>query len=183
MNWVTIVLVAFIGLLAWRAYRNGFIRELVSLCAIILALPVAGVLYSRMYPKVEPIVDNPDLARLISFLSIFFGVVIGGQVLAYLLRSTVELLNLGALDRVAGAVFGALKAVLIVQAVLIALVLFPKPDVRDDIDRSPVARGLLRSAFFALTLLPSRFEDGVDRFFEAAADVTGRDPRAPSAGP
>jgi membrane protein required for colicin V production len=183
MNWVSVVLLAFIGLLAWRAYRNGFIRELVSLCAIILALPIAGILYSRMYPKVEPIVDNPDLARLISFLSIFLGVVIAGQVLAYLLRSTVEMLNLGALDSLAGGVFGALKAILIAQAILIALVLFPKPDFRDDIDQSPVARGLLRSAFFALSLLPSRFDDGVDRFFDTAAEVTGRDPRTPSAGP
>jgi len=34
----------------------------------ILAIPVAGVLYGKMYPKVLPIVDNEPLARLIAFL-------------------------------------------------------------------------------------------------------------------
>ncbi|HMO55545.1 MAG TPA: CvpA family protein, partial [Tepidiformaceae bacterium] len=80
MNWLDLVLLVAIGLAAYRGYSNGFIRELVSIAAVILAIPIAGLLYDDMYPKVEPIVTNQDLAAVISFVSILAGVIIGGQV-------------------------------------------------------------------------------------------------------
>ena len=76
MNWVTLLLAVVIGLFTWRAYRNGFVRELVSLSAVILAVPIAGIFYDDMFPKVQPIVDNRPLASLISFIAILGGVII-----------------------------------------------------------------------------------------------------------
>src|SRR5690606_34191634 len=105
------VLLAAIGFSTFNGYRSGFIRELVSIASVILAIPVAGIFYDDMFPKVEPIVDNENLAALISFLAILLGVMIGGQVAAHLLKRTAEILNLGVLDRLAGAGFGFLKAV------------------------------------------------------------------------
>ena len=70
MDWLSILLLAVIGLVTWRAYASGFVRELVSLSAVILAIPVAGVFYDDMFPKVEPVISNDDLALLVSFLSI-----------------------------------------------------------------------------------------------------------------
>ena len=103
---------------------NGFVRELVSLCAVILAIPVAGVFYDDMYPKVSPIIANDNLAALVSFISILAGVIIGGQVVAHLLKRAVAILNLGTADRLAGGVFGFLKAAVDIQAILISLVAF-----------------------------------------------------------
>ncbi len=171
MNWVSIVVVAVVVVTTWRAYRNGFVRELVSLCAIILAIPMAGIFYDDMYPKILPIVDNEALAYLLSFLAILIGVIILGQVAAHLLKQGVNLLNFGAADQLAGAAFGLLKGVLICQAVLIALVLFPRPNVRDDIDASPVARAMLDGAPFVLTILPGHFDDGVRLFLRKSEDL------------
>jgi membrane protein required for colicin V production len=164
VNWLDIVLIAAIGFSTFNGYRNGFIRELVSIASVILAIPVAGIFYDDMFPKVEPIVDNEDLAALISFLAILMGVIIGGQVAAHLLKRTAEILNLGVLDRIAGGAFGFVKAVFIAQVVLIALVTFPKPDLRDDIDGSPVAQRLLDTAPTVLAFLPDAFDDGIDLF-------------------
>ncbi|MCS7293803.1 MAG: CvpA family protein [Chloroflexota bacterium] len=166
MDWVSILIVGAIALLTWRAYRRGLIRELVSLAAVLLAIPVAGVLYDDMAPKVEPIVANDLLARLVSFLSILFAVIIAGQVGAYALRRSVELLNLGAADRLAGGFFGFVKGFLIVQAVLIALVAFPDPDLRADLDASPVARRMLEATPVVLRILPDSFEAPVRRFLD-----------------
>ena len=80
MNWLDLFLVAFIGFITWSAWRTGFIREVVSFAAVVLAIPIAGVFYKSMTPKVNPIVDNLDLARMISFSAILLGVIIAGQV-------------------------------------------------------------------------------------------------------
>ena len=173
MNWVTILLLLFIGFVTYRAYRNGFIRELVSLCGVVLAVPLAGVFYDDMFPKVEPIVDNPELASLISFVAIMAGVIIAAQVLAYVLREAVTMLNLGVFDELAGALFGFLKAVLLAQVILIAFWVFPSPDLHGSIKNSPVATRLVDSSPFALAILPSQFDDIIARFpgeFTAAPD-------------
>lgn len=184
MNWVSVVLVAAIAWFTWRAYRNGLVRELVMLAAVVFAIPIAGVLYDDMAPKVEPIVANGVLAALISFLAIMVGVVVGGYVVAFSLRQTVEMLNLGAADRLAGGLFGFLKGLLLCQAILIALVMFPNPDLRTEIESSPVARGLLRGAPLALRILPDPFEERVSEFLDppSAADDAAAGALAPGAG-
>ena len=170
VNWVTVVIVVIVGLLTWRAWRNGFVRELVSLAAVVLAIPVAGVFYDDLFPKVQPIIDNHVLAGLASFLAIFFGVVIGGQVVAHLIRQGVAMLNLGAADQLAGAAFGFLKGVFVCQALLIALVVFPEPDLRKDIDQSEAATMLLDGAPLVLAILPKVFDTQIDEFLGGVVD-------------
>lgn len=170
MNWVSVVLIVVIAWITWRGYATGFVRELVGLCALIIAIPLAGVLYDDFGANLEPIVDSEALANLIGFLGILGGVVVGGQVAAHLLKRTVDLLNLGWADDWAGAAFGFLKAALLCQIVLLALVVFPKPDLRDDIDGSAVADVLLDTMPMTLALLPSQFEDGLDSFMDGMSD-------------
>lgn len=172
MNWLDIALVAAIAFVTWRAYVNGFIRELVSLSVAFLAIPIAGIFYGDMFPKVKPIVDNDNLARLVSFLAILIGVIVAGQVAAHLLKRTVAMLNLGALDHVAGGAFGFAKAVLIAQVVLIALVVFPKPDIQPSIDDSAVATALLDAAPAVLAFLPGTFDKGLNVFLDGAQAVS-----------
>ncbi len=164
MNWLDLVLIVVIGLSSLRGYRNGFIRELVAFASVILAIPIAGLLYDDMFPKVEPIVDSRVLAALLSVLAILAGVIIGGQVAAHLLKRTAELLNLGVLDRIAGGVFGFFKVVFVAQVILIALVTFPRPDFRDTINDSPVAQRLLDAAPAVLAFLPGAFDEAADLF-------------------
>lgn len=173
MDWLSIVLLAVIGLITWRAAVNGFVREIVSLAAVVMAIPIAGVFYDDLFPKVEPMIDNRVLAALVSFLALCAAVIVGGQVAAHVLKRAVALLNLGGADKLAGAAFGFVKAVLICQLVLVALVVFPDPDLRDEIDRSPVGRRLVATAPVVLALLPGGFDDDVDRFLEGLDAAIG----------
>lgn len=175
MNWVSVIVLLVLAVTTFRAYRNGFVRELVSLCAAILAIPMAGIFYDDMFPKVLPIVDNEPLAYLIAFVAILVGVLILGQVASHLLKQGVNLLNFGAADQFAGAAFGLLKGILICQAVLIALVLFPRPDVRDEIEASPVAQTLLDGTPFVLSILPGQFSDGLDLFLQTFGKLQGEE--------
>jgi membrane protein required for colicin V production len=171
LNWVTLLIVVTIGFLTWRAWRNGFIRELVSLAAVVLAIPIAGIFYDDLYPKVEPIIDNPIAAALVSFLAILAGVIIGGQVAAYLLRRSVEIINLGSADNLAGAAFGFVKGILVCQVILIAFVAFPRPNMREAIDGSAAAQVLLDGTPFVLTILPGAFDEAIDLFLDGASSL------------
>lgn len=164
VNWLTLLLLAILGLMTFRAYRNGFVRELVSLASVIVAVAVAGVFYDDLYPKIDPIVDNVVIAALIAFLSLFGAVIVAGQVAAFLLKQSVQMLNLGGADQLAGGAFGLLKGVLICQVILVALVVFPDPDLRQDIDDSAVARPMVNGAPVVLALLPGGFADRVEDF-------------------
>lgn len=181
MNWLTIFLLAILGFTTFRAYRNGFVRELVSLASVVVAVAVAGVFYDELYPKVEPIVDNVVIAALVSFLALFVAVIIAGQVAAFLLKQSVEMLNLGGADQLAGGAFGLLKGVLVCQVVLVALVVFPDPDLRDDIDNSSVARPLVNGAPVILALLPGGFADRVDDFLRGRYGQDEEEPAPPAA--
>ena len=171
MNWLTVVLALLIGFLTYRAYRNGFVQEFVSLAAVVLSIPLAGIFYDNMFPKVQPIVDDETLASLISFLAIMGGVIIGGQLAAHLLKGFVHALNLGFIDTVGGTLFGFIKGVVISQVLLVALVTFPKPDIQDSIDESPLATQLLEGAPIVLTVLPSHFHDTLATFLDGATTL------------
>ena len=172
VNWLSFLLIAIIGLATWRAYVSGFVRELVSLCVTILAIPVAGVFYEHLYNKLHPIITNREFALLFSFLAILAGVVIIGQVAAHLLKATVAVLNLGAADRLAGGAFGFLKAVILCQVVLIALVAFPEPDIKSSIDDSQVATELLDTAPAVLAFLPGTFDKAIHTFLDGFGVAT-----------
>ncbi|MEO9254971.1 MAG: CvpA family protein [Tepidiformaceae bacterium] len=169
MNWLSILLVGVIALITWRAFMNGFVRELVSLCVTILAIPIAGIFYDDLYKNLHPIITNEQLALLVSFLAILTGVIILGQVAAHLLKRTVALLNLGSADRAAGGLFGFIKIVIICQVVLIALVKFPSPDLKGSINDSPVATELLNTAPAVLAFLPSAFDRTVSGFLDGVS--------------
>ncbi len=167
MNWVSLVILVIVALLTWRAFRRGFLRELVGLAALILAVPVAGVFYDDMVPKVEPIIDNALASALVSFAAIFLGVIVAGQLIGYLLRRSVDVLNLGGLDRALGATFGFLQGALLCQVALVALVIFPQPDLREHIEDSVIATELLDTAPIVLAILPDQFHEAVDLFLES----------------
>ncbi len=175
MDWVSIVIIAVVALLTWRAFRRGFLRELVGLAALILAVPVAGVFYDDMVPKVEPIVDNTLASGLISFVAILVGVIVAGQLVGYLLRRSVDVLNLGGADRIAGGAFGFLQGLLLCQVLLVALVIFPQPDLRPQLDDSPIATRLLDGAPLVLSILPVDFRESVDLFLEGLEFLEGVD--------
>jgi membrane protein required for colicin V production len=176
LNWLSLLLIGILALATWRAYTNGFVRELVSLCVTILAIPVAGVFYDDLFRKLNPIITDENLCYLVSFLAILAGVVIAGQVAAHLLKRTVSMLNLGAADSLAGGAFGFLKAFVLLQVVLIALVKFPAPDLQTSIQDSDVATRMLDAAPVILAFLPGGFEQTIDAFrstVDAASQLPG----------
>jgi membrane protein required for colicin V production len=161
MNWLDVVILGSLAWFTWAAYRSGLVREFVTLAAIILALPIAGLFYDRLATRLVEIVGDETAAAVVAFLMIFVAVIVAGQIASIALKQAVQLLHLGWADHSGGAFFGFLKGLLIVQALLILFITYPEPDFRETVADSPTASFLLDDVPLAEAFLPSEFETNV----------------------
>ena len=169
MNWLDILILAALAWFTWAAYRSGLVREFITLAAILLALPIAGLFYDRLAERLVDIIGGQTGAAVVAFLMIFVAVIVAGQLASIAVKQAVQLLHLGWADHSAGAFFGFVKGLLIVEALLILFVTYPEPDFREDVAGSPTASFLLDDLPVAGALLPSEFETHVDEATDPGA--------------
>lgn len=164
MNWLDIVIILIIGWFTLSAYNAGIIREVVTLVASVLAVVVAGLYYDNLATDVLVFVEDDTGAKVVSFLILLASVFLMGQLAATLLKRTASLLMLGWADHMAGAAFGFLKGVVIIEAVLILFVTYPSLELENAIQDSGLAQIFLDGVPILLGLLPDEFERAVDNF-------------------
>lgn len=102
-------------------FIRGFVREFISLATWIAALAFA-LLYLKPLAKELPFALQSEIASMgVAFAIIFFGVLIVGAIINYLLSAAVASIGLGGLDHFLGATFGVIRGCLIVVLVVILL--------------------------------------------------------------
>ena len=169
MNWLDGAIIALIIWLTYSAFRAGFIRETVTVVAAILGIILAGLLYQDLAEDVFVFIDNDTLASIVGFVVIFGAMVLAGQILALILKPTVNLLQLGIFDQLAGAAFGFVKAIVFIQIFLILFITYPKWGLDETIDESlfgALTVQLVDRAPVIVELLPEEFGTEVERFVD-----------------
>lgn len=169
MNWLDGAIIALIVWLTFSAFKVGFIRESVTIVAAILGIILAGLFYEDIAEDVLVFIDNDTLARIVGFAMVFGALILAGQMVAMILKPTVNLLQLGIFDQLAGAAFGFVKAIVFIQIFLIVFITYPKWGLDDTIEDSVF--GSLTARFVEQTpviiqMLPDEFETQVDRFVD-----------------
>ena len=110
MNWLDGAIIVLILWFTYSAFQAGFIRETVTVVATILGIVLAGLFYESLAEDVLLFIDNPTFARIVGFGLIFGAIVLAGQMVARVLKPTVNFLQLGIFDQLAGAGFGLVKS-------------------------------------------------------------------------
>jgi len=164
MNWLDIVIVLVVIGFVITAYMAGLIREVVTLVAAVAGIVVAGLLYDNLAADVLVFMDDADAAEAISFLILAGAVYLFGQIVAIMLSKMASLLMLGWANRAGGAVFGVLKGLLVVQALLIILAAYPSLHLDDAVAGSELAPYFLDDVDVLLWVLPDNFDDRIDGF-------------------
>lgn len=164
MNWLDGLIVAVIIWFTFSAFQAGFIRETVTIVAAVLGAVLAGIFYQELAEDVLLFIDNDTFARIIAFGVIFGAVALAGQMLALVLKPTVNLLQLGVFDQLAGAAFGFAKAMVFIQIFLILFVTYPKWDLDRTIDESVFGSLIIEDTAVMVKILPDEFEAQVDDF-------------------
>jgi len=146
------------------AYAAGLIREAVTLVAAILGIVVAGLLYDDLAADILVFMNDEDAAQAISFLILVGAVYLFGQIVALMLSRTASLLMLGWADHAGGAVFGFLKGLIVVQALLIVLAAYPSLGMKDAVAGSQLAPYFVDDVDILLWVLPDNFDSRIERF-------------------
>lgn len=162
MHWLDIVFAAILAVNILIGLSKGVIRVLFPLVGLILGILVAAHSYGAGAIYLKPYLDSANWAKLISFAIILILITSIITLIGYLIFKLLHLLLLGWLDRVGGAVFGAIKGTFIVCLIIILLAKFPFGQSYRWLDQSLLASHFLFIIKKMLLILPQEFSSIID---------------------
>jgi len=121
MNWADWTIVAIVGVSCLVSLLRGFVQEALSLLVWILATFIAVAFHPRLADLLARWIETPTIRTVLAFGALFIATLLIGGILTYLLRTLVDAVGLGGLDRLLGVAFGAARGLLIVLALVILL--------------------------------------------------------------
>jgi membrane protein required for colicin V production len=128
MNWIDIVLVLVLGLSVLSGLTTGFARAGIGFIATILGIFIGFWCYGIIGAHVLDYVSSKQIANLIGFFVVFFGIVILGAIVGRILAKFFKWVGLSWFDRLLGGLFGVVRGFVICAAMATVLLAFaPSP--------------------------------------------------------
>lgn len=109
MNWIDILVLIPLAWFAFRGLKNGLIMEVASLVAII----GGGWLTVRYAPVIAAKLGGSLTVEIVTFIVFFFFILLSVHYIAVFISKIVKLVIPGWVDHIFGALFGAVKVILV----------------------------------------------------------------------
>ncbi len=115
MQWIDVVILAIIVISMLTSVLRGFIKEVLSLIAWVVAFFVASNFYEPV-AKLFTFTDDSRVQIALALIVLFFGTLILIGLANFLITTILKKTGLSGTDRVLGMVFGAARGFIIVLA-------------------------------------------------------------------
>jgi membrane protein required for colicin V production len=141
-----IIFLVLIFIMVLRCGLRGFVKELLSMAAVVLGLLAAILFYKpgAAFVRTKILADVAALPELIAFAALLAIVFFVIRILEHIIQDIITRINVGGLDHALGLVLGLLEGL-----ILVSLLIFI-------INIQPLFNGatLLEHSFFAKALAP-----------------------------
>lgn len=115
MEVIDIIILILIGIGVIQGLMKGSMKELASVVGFVAGLLLARALFGTVAEQLAPALGTSiTIAQILSFILIWVAVPIGCSLVASVLTKALEVVHLGWLNRLAGAMLGAVKMMLLV---------------------------------------------------------------------
>lgn len=117
--WIDWFILVFVAIDVWRGLASGFVHQVAQLTGIVVGFMLAVHLMKPVGQAVGNLLQAPDSAiLLLGFVVVFISVLLLVGLAAKLLTNLLGALNIGFVNRLFGALLGALKTVLLLSLFL-----------------------------------------------------------------
>ena len=129
-------------IMAWcivSSYRRGFVREIIGLASLLIAILLASWTYHGAAPLLKDVVKTENVALFLAFSGIFLGTILVGAIAGWLIARFVKFAKLQWFDRLLGAAFGFIRGWVFGAVLLLGLTAFGGATQRDRVQNSDFA--------------------------------------------
>ena len=117
-DYLVIGIITLSGLIA---FFRGFVQEALSLLLWVIAFAAAMFLNVYLDPYFVDYIDNAEIRRILTIISVFVGIIFLGGLLIKLLRGLVHWSGMRGLDRLLGVLFGFFRGMLLIVVIYLVL--------------------------------------------------------------
>jgi membrane protein required for colicin V production len=128
VNLLDYILAVILGYCLIRGIFRGLVKELAALIGVLGGFYFAFNYYPQMTKTLERWITTAAYAQIVSFLILFFGVYLVVSIAGVIIKYLMNIAWLGWTDRLTGALFGAVKGVLIISVIVAILTTFLPKD-------------------------------------------------------
>jgi membrane protein required for colicin V production len=171
MNWIDLVFGLILGASVFSGFRKGLLRIGVGLGATIVGFVVASWSYGTLGFSLRPYVPNKAAANFFAFLLIFITIIAIGGLIATILARVFKLVGLTPVDRVLGALFGAVRGLLVCVIIVMIMLAFAPGSTRAAVGASYVGPYVIDASRVLSSITPHEIRDGVRDGYDVVKDM------------
>ncbi|MGQ9801293.1 MAG: CvpA family protein [Candidatus Saccharicenans sp.] len=156
LNWLDSLLLVILLVTFIIGLVKGFIRQVIGILAVVGGVILAARYYAWLSWKLFGLVESDFWRNALSFLLIFFGVVLAGWALGFILSKLMKG-SLSLTNHLLGGALGLLKGILIGAVIILAMLSFDFQ--REAIIGSRLAPSMIKIARGLALLIPQDLKD------------------------
>jgi len=143
LNWLDFTILVAMGISIFMGFQTGLVKTLALLGGILLGIAVGSRYFSQSARIIESFTDNDNVSNVIGFILIFLLVLLVFFICGSILKKTIKILMLGALDNIGGALFGFVLSIVFISSLLQMIDQFPFMGLNNTIKDSSIASFLV----------------------------------------